>query len=405
MNGIKQIFGKEMARIFKDRKMVFSVFLLPVLIMVVILTIISNLAENMEEDLEEHQEIVYIQNQPETFQAFLESGEYDYDLKEVKNDGQRKQAEDEILQGTADLIIEFPENFDSAISQYESGDEIPQIKTYYNPSEDYSAQAYQEISGGTLEAYRQVLLAGRMGNAEATIVFTVNSDNDRMEIQDEDKASGKALGLMLPYFITILLFAGAMGIGADMIAGEKERGTMASLLVAPIKRTSIVLGKVFALMVISGISSLIYVAVMVICMPLMMRSMTGTSGGSLNLQMDVEQTVMLAFLLVAIAFLYAAIVALISVFAKTTKEATSYIMPVYMLVLVIGLLTMFQTGTPDPSRYYIPIYNSALALQGILAKDITVMQYIVTLAETLVVGGVLTACIARAFKSEKVMAP
>lgn len=84
MNGIKQIFGKEMARIFKDRKMVFSVFLLPVLIMVVILTIISNLAENMEEDLEEHQEIVYIQNQPETFQAFLESGEYDYDLKEVK---------------------------------------------------------------------------------------------------------------------------------------------------------------------------------------------------------------------------------------------------------------------------------------------------------------------------------
>ena len=161
MNGIKQIFGKEMARIFKDRKMVFSVFLLPVLIMVVILTIISNLAENMEEDLEEHQEIVYIQNQPETFQAFLESGEYDYDLKEVKNDGQRKQAEDEILQGTADLIIEFPENFDSAISQYESGDEIPQIKTYYNPSEDYSAQAYQEISGGTLEAYRQVLLAER----------------------------------------------------------------------------------------------------------------------------------------------------------------------------------------------------------------------------------------------------
>ena len=166
MNGIKQIFGKEMARIFKDRKMVFSVFLLPVLIMVVILTIISNLAENMEEDLEEHQEIVYIQNQPETFQAFLESGEYDYDLKEVKNDGQRKQAEDEILQGTADLIIEFPENFDSAISQYESGNEIPQIKTYYNPSEDYSAQAYQEISGGTLEAYRQVLLAGRMGNAD-----------------------------------------------------------------------------------------------------------------------------------------------------------------------------------------------------------------------------------------------
>lgn len=405
MNGIKQIFGKEMARILKDRKMVFSVFLLPVIIMVVILSIISNLAERMEEDLAEHTSIVYVQNEPESFQSFLDAGDYKYDLRTVADSKKRNQAEDEILQGAADLIIEFPENFDSMISGYQLGDEIPQIKTYYNPSEDYSLQAYQEISGGTLEAYRQVLLAGRMGNAEATAVFTVNSDNDRMEIQDEDKASGKAVGMMLPYFITVLLFAGAMGIGADMIAGEKERGTMASLLVAPIKRTSIVLGKVFALMVVSGISSLIYVAVMVICMPLMMKSMTGTDGEGFSLQMNAEQIVMLALLLVSIAFLYAAIVALISVFAKTTKEATSYITPVYMIVLVIGLLTMFQTGTPEPSKYYIPIYNSALTLQGILSQEVTVTQYVVTLVETLIMGGVLTACVARAFKNEKIMAP
>lgn len=405
MNGIKQIFGKEMARILKDRKMVFSVFLLPVIIMVVILSIISNLAERMEEDLSEHTSIVYVQNEPESFQSFLDAGDYNYDLRTVADSQKRNQAEDEILQGTADLIIEFPENFDSMISGYQPGDDIPQIKTYYNPSEDYSLQAYQEISGGTLEAYRQVLLAGRMGNAEATAVFTVNSDNDRMEIQDEDKASGKAVGMMLPYFITVLLFAGAMGIGADMIAGEKERGTMASLLVAPIKRTSIVLGKVFALMVVSGISSLIYVAVMVICMPFMMKSMTGTDGEGFSLQMNAEQIVMLALLLVSIAFLYAAIVALISVFAKTTKEATSYITPVYMIVLVIGLLTMFQTGTPEPSKYYIPIYNSALTLQGILGQEVTVTQYVLTLVETLIMGGVLTACVARAFKSEKIMAP
>lgn len=405
MNGIKQIFGKEMARILKDRKMVFSVFLLPVIIMVVILSIISNLAERMEEDLAEHTSIVYVQNEPESFQSFLDAGDYKYDLRTVADSKKRNRAEDEILQGAADLIIEFPENFDSMISGYQPGDEIPQIKTYYNPSEDYSLQAYQEISGGTLEAYRQVLLAGRMGNAEATTVFTVNSDNDRMEIQDEDKASGKAVGMMLPYFITVLLFAGAMGIGADMIAGEKERGTMASLLVAPIKRTSIVLGKVFALMVVSGISSLIYVAVMVICMPLMMKSMTGTDGEGFSLQMNAEQIVMLALLLVSIAFLYAAIVALISVFAKTTKEATSYITPVYMIVLVIGLLTMFQTGTPEPSKYYIPIYNSALTLQGILSQEVTVTQYVVTLVETLIMGGVLTACVARAFKNEKIMAP
>ena len=62
-----------------------------------------------------------------------------------------------------------------------------------------------------LEAYRQTLLTERVGDLEQIAVFTVNSDNDKMVIQDEQKASGKALGMMLPYFITILLFAGAMG--------------------------------------------------------------------------------------------------------------------------------------------------------------------------------------------------
>ena len=105
---------------------------------------------------------------------------------------------------------------------------------------------------------------------QSLTVFTVNSDNPDMVIQDEQKAGGKALGMMLPYFVTILLFAGAMGLGTDMVAGEKERGTMASMLVAPIKRSSIVLGKVFALMIISGISSVVYVAVMVGFLPQMM---------------------------------------------------------------------------------------------------------------------------------------
>ena len=110
----------------------------------------------------------------------------------------------------------------------------------------------------------------------------------------ERKAGGKAIGTMLPYFITILLFAGAMGIGTDMVAGEKERGTMASLLVSPIKRKDIALGKVLALMLISGVSSLIYVAAMVIGAPLMMSKMGGL--GDLDIQLSVQQILMLGTL-------------------------------------------------------------------------------------------------------------
>lgn len=113
-----------------------------------------------------------------------------------------------------------------------------------------------------------------------------------------------------------------MGIGTDMIAGEKERGTMASLLVTPVKRKSIVLGKVFALMTISGISSVIYIVVMGATFP---KILGGDSG--LDLEITPEQIVMIGVLLVAIAFLYSAIVILLSVFARDLKEASTYITP------------------------------------------------------------------------------
>ncbi len=120
--------------------------------------------------------------------------------------------------------------------------------------------------------------------------------------------------------------------------------------------------------------------------------------------LNTKQIIMLALLLIAIAFLYSALIVLVSVFAKTVKEASSYIMPVYMLVLVLGITTMFTTKTPQEWVYAIPIYNTSLTLQGILTQEITMMQYGMTLGVTLVLGAILIGVIAKAFESEKVMA-
>ena len=233
-----------------------------------------------------------------------------------------------IQHGTVTVMLEH-EGFEVTTyridGEYEDARHPKEVQFTSNLLEDLkrrdftiNAMAYND-KDGLVDAFDGV------GDLEQIAVFTVNSDNDKMVIQDEQKASGKALGMMLPYFITILLFAGAMGIGTDMIAGEKERGTMASLLVAPIKRSSIVLGKVFALMALSGISSVIYVGAMVAFMPLMSKSMLGTSGENLNISLNANQIAMLAVLLIGVAFLYSTMIALTSVFAKTIKEATTYV--------------------------------------------------------------------------------
>lgn len=420
MEGIRQICGKELSRVFKDGKMLVSVFIFPVAIMIVVMSLVSNLSTRAQEDVEKHNSVVYIQNLPQGFEDFLLTANESCQIYTEDNVGEilgaelakdtsldesqiREGAETAIKEGNIDLMIEFPESFTEEVGTYQTGDEIPQVKTYYNPSEEYSSAAFESISAGILEAYRQQLLSQRVDDMAELTVFTVNSDNPDMVIQDEEKAGGKVLGTMLPYFVTILLFAGAMGIGTDMIAGEKERGTLASLLVSPVRRSSIVLGKVFALMIISGVSSVIYVAAMVAFMPQMMGGLSSEELG-VDLSLNPKQIVMLAVLLIAIAFLYSAIIALVSVFAKTIKEANSYVMPVYMVILILGITTMFITDAPKEWFYAIPIYNISLALQGILTQEVTMMEYGMTLGITLLAGGILIAVIAKAFESEKVMA-
>ena len=401
-----------MAHIFKDKKMIFSVFILPVLSMAGMLILVGYLSNNMMQDIQNHQSRVYVENESVEFRAFLDEQELDMTIEHIHTNQERQLAEEAIRNGEAELLIEFPKQFDQEIVNYQEGDSVPQVKTFFNPSEDYSSDAYYTIEE-ILEIYRQVLLEERLNDLSSITIFTVNSDNEQMVIQDDQRAGGKAIGTMLPYFVTLLLFAGAMGIGVDMVAGEKERGTMASLLMTPIKRASIALGKVLALMTLSGLSAVISIVSMAICMPFMFNMAVGdevmnvdvtqAAASAPAITFTITQGLMLGGLVIAIAFLYSTIIALVSVFAKNIKEANSYIMPLYMVVMVLGFMTMFQTGKPSDIVFFIPIYNTAIVLGGILSHETTTFQYLLTLGMTIGISVALIGMIVRAFKSEKIM--
>lgn len=401
MRGIKEIFGKEMARIFKDKKMVFSVFVLPVVIMLVIFSVVGMMVDRKEKDIEEHRSRIYTFHAPEGFQQQMKGAKFSAEYTQITSEKEFEAAKKKIKAGEIDLLVRFSDGFEEQIKAYKEGEKLPWVNTYENPSEEYSAKTSSFVKT-MLESYRQTLLAERVGDLRQLTVFEVNADNAQMYIQDKAKATGKMAGTMLPYFVTVFLFAGAMGIGVDMIAGEKERGTMYSLLVTPIQRSSIVLGKVFSLMTISGISAVIYVTAMAVAANTVFKDRM--SGGSFQLSIQAKQILMLGILLLFMSFLYSTIIALISVFAKTVKEAGTYIMPAYMLVLIIGLISMFSTGKPQEHLWFVPLYNNAMAIQGIMSREITLFQYGITAVETLALGAILTGLVVKAFESEKVMA-
>lgn len=402
MKGTKIVIQKELARVFGDRKLIFSLFILPAVLMIGIYSLMGNMISKMTDDIVKHIPVMYIQNQPEGFEAFIEEVGFNGDIKLLDAGDSIDGFKDDILNGQLDLIVSFQDGFLSAIENYQDGDSIPEVKTYYNPSEDYSSQARETFVSTVLYPYQQKLLANRVGNLERLTIFNIDVDSSTSIIMNEEKANGKMLAMMLPYLIVMLLFTGPMSLGVDAITGEKERGTMASMLITPLKRSEIVMGKLLSLSILSCLSAIVYAGSMIIAMPMMYKSIDEGMGVSANL--SPFQMIELFIVMIALVYLYVSIVSLIAVFAKTAKEASTYISPVYIIVIVAGILTMFSGNKEMPLGLYgIPVYGGAACIQKIMTNELKVAQFGINIVGTLLVAFVLTYLITKAFNSEKVM--
>lgn len=398
--GFKTIMGKELTRVFKDKKLIFSMFILPVVVMVGMFMLIFALVSNMSSNIEKHKSTVYVQNAPDRFAEILGAGE-DMSVTYINASEDTDFIKENIKNGVTDLLVVFPEDFVKLLADEKAA--LPQVKTFYNPSEDNSTEARQRVIG-YLEGYRQSLITDKFGSAEAVLIFTVDSDNEDSQVYDNDKATGKMLGMFLPYFITMMIFAGAMSLGVDAIAGEKERGTLASLLLTPVSRMEIVMGKMAALGLLSIMSALVYILGMLIAIPLGMGQMGGSAMMSdLSISFTPAQITQLIVLILGIVLMYVALIGLVSVIAKSIKEAQTYIMPIYMIVIVAGMVSMYTSDTSSFTSYIIPLINSSVAFKGIFTREITVPQFAAAAVVTYAVAFVLIALTAKAFKSEKIM--
>ncbi len=402
MYGIKAIVSKELRRVFKDKKMIMSLFVLPVILVVGLFSLIGMLVKGQMDDVQEHEPVVYIMNAPDSFLSFAQTaGLTGYTVI----DGDAKQAEDAkagLYDALTDLVIVFPDGFEAQVTKgIDALDSIqtPSVELFYNPSEDYSAQA-REVYMAYLDSYRQMLLGSRFGNYAAVEMFGINDNL----IQDEDKAAGKMLGTMLPYFITMLIFASAMSLGVDMIAGEKERGTLAAMLLSPIKREQIVLGKVFSLSILAVMSAAVYIISMLIAFPMMMKNVgDGDVLSGMSVNFTGAQIAQIVILMIGVVLLYVSIICMVAVFARNVKEASSYISPVYILVIVAGMITMYSSADGVLYKYLIPVYGSSMAFKDILTREITMPDFLATTISTYAVAAILVCIMTKAFNSEKVM--
>ena len=210
------------------------------------------------------------------------------------------------------------------------------------------------------------------------------------------------MGTILPYFVVIYLMSGAMGIGLDAVAGEKERKTLGTLLVNKVSRTSIVLGKILSVIVVAFVSSMFTIGGIGIIL-VGGTLATGGDSGSTFAAFTPWVIFVLFLILIPLSAVLVSIIILVGTFARNLKEASSYMSPVFFVVIFLGIMTMSINYNVTNKVYFIPIASSVFAMKDVLLGKLTGPLLLTNLAVTVATAtGLIYLCV-RMFKSEKIL--
>ena len=387
MRNILTVFKKEVDRVFKDKRLVITLFILPGLFIFLIYNFIGTAIENMQEG---DQTQIAIVNPTDAYETIYEAGEAAYDtnlkIREVfTEDIEEYKAliDDEEW----NLLIVFPENLEA----YDGSTDNPEVIFYTNPKD--GSIAIGRFSQYLL-AYDQQLRLGLFGDTSfMDITFDESPISEREMI-------GTVMSSLLPMLVIMFLFSGAMSIGPESIAGEKERNTISTLLITPIKRSELAIGKILSLSALSLLSSLSSFIGIIFSLPALLN----LESQSLSV-FSINDYLLIFFVLATTIFVIIGIVSVISAYARTLKEATTYITPIYILTIIVSVTTMFSTGSNTfVLAYLIPIYNAVQSLVGIMTftEGIGIFVLVTAISNIVYMVGFIYI-LNRMFNSEKIM--
>lgn len=277
---------------------------------------------------------------------------------------------DKVVNKEVRAALEIPPGFESDLAQGKSAT----VKIYDYEGDLKSSFAAEKIEK-YLKTYRDDVVKDRLKAKNLPAEILTPFDIKDQNVAPPEKVGGAAFGGIIAYMVVFLCLNGGMHPAMDLTAGEKERGTMETILSSPVSRTHLVLGKF--LLVLS--TSLATAALSVTSMGLSFwglqyfHAFSSAQGGDASaLQMKIGLGAVLSVFIMALplAVLFSAALITISLFAKSYKEAQSYIVPLMFAVIIPAIAAMLPGVELSPKLALVPILNVSL-----LCKELVTGTY------------------------------
>lgn len=387
-SNIFTIAKKELSRFFGDRRLMISI-LMPGILIYFMYSFMGTALEDMYSVEDDFVPTAYVVNLPDSVAMMGEGAGMEFiaiTADELEDMKLRIEAQD------LSLAAVFPEGFDASVISYDPtlGAAAPHVELYYNSANTDSQATYSTMLA-VLSAFESQL-ANR---------FDVNTADGTYDLATDKDMAGTMFASLLPLLLMTFLYSGCASVAPESIAGEKERGTIATMLITPTRRGDIAIGKIIALAVVALMSGAASALGTILSLPKLMGGVMDGMSGSIYAFSDYA---MLFAVIISTVLLLVTATSILSTFAKTIKEAQTYGTPLMLLSTLTGVTAMFSGGaSQDLSHYCIPLYNSVQCMAGILSFG----DMAASVAVTVAVNGALTIIgvfiLTRMFNNEKII--
>ena len=390
-NNVFTIMKKELQRLFGDRRLVFSGIILQGLLLYVMYTVMGVVMGNITSVDEDYKYRISVANMPQSISSLITYSGIPVDITDITESDIATEKQ-RVTDSEADLLILFSPNFDQAVIEYDitSGETSPQIEIWHNAARIESLQA-DSMMKSMLSEYERGLVKK----------FDINavSSYEEYDLNTGMDFASSFMMTMIPMLLIMVIYQGCMAIAPESIAGEKERGTLGTLLATPAKRSHMALAKILSITVFGVLGSIVTFGAMMLTLPNMMM---GADDFSFNY--SANDYLMIFMVTVSTVLVFVALLSIMSAYAKSIKEATSLASPFMIVSIFCGMSAMFTGGAMSEVYYYlIPVFNSAQSLTAIFNNDASTINIAVTALTNTVFALICATVLARMFSSEKII--
>jgi sodium transport system permease protein len=309
---------------------------------------------------------------------------------------------EEITAKQVRAAVEIPEGFDAKLAAGESMN----VKIYMYEGDlksGFGADRLQKFFRDLRDrAVRERLEA--KGLPENLIrPFEIRQQN----VAPAEKVGGAILGGLVPYFVILLCLTGAMYPAMDLTAGEKERGTIETILCSPVSRTHLVLGKFLMVLTASIATAILSITSMAASFGVGKKMLSSMGNGRLDAALQITLTwkaiVSVFIMVLPLAVLFSAALLAISLFSKSFKEAQSYISPLMIIVVLPAVAAVLPGVELSAGLSLIPVLNTSLVSKEIMSGTYHWKYIALIFGSSCVYAAVAIAIAVKLFQREDVL--